>query len=415
MSNGANHNRPNGQTDSVGRLSQTPGSRTASDTDALQFSRESIHKVSHIYVHIPFCARICPYCAFYKDLLDPSQTSRFCEALLRELELHKLQRRTGDRRSLLRPSTIYFGGGTPTALNIAQLQLLLSGFRERLGLTQLVEWTIEANPGSVSSRKAALLKKFGVNRISLGVQSWNEELLKLLGREHNARQAEESFRILRNAGFTNINVDLMFGLPGQTVDEWRATLEKTTALQPEHISTYCLTYEEDTEFFLRHARGEFRQDADADADFFEMTMAILENAGYRHYEISNYARPGFESLHNRAYWLGKDYLGIGPSAVSTIGMQRWQNVCNYRTYIDRVLSGQSARESSEHLTGEMKRMERIALALRTRDGISGSELRDFAQETEALIALELLRESHGNFLLTRKGKALADSVAEAFL
>ena len=175
--------------------------------------------VRHIYVHIPFCARICPYCAFYKDLLDRSQTSRFCEALLRELE-HGRERRSPvrreTRRSSIVPSTIYFGGGTPTALNIAQLELLLRGFHERLELSQLVEWTIEANPGSVSARKAALLKKFGVNRISLGVQSWDDELLKLLGREHNAPQAEESFRILRDAGFTNINVDLMFGLPGQT-------------------------------------------------------------------------------------------------------------------------------------------------------------------------------------------------------
>ena len=371
--------------------------------------------VRHIYVHIPFCARICPYCAFYKDLLDRSQTSRFCEALLRELELNESRRRTGDRRSLLRPSTIYFGGGTPTALNIAQLELLLRGFHERLELSQLVEWTIEANPGSVSARKAALLKKFGVNRISLGVQSWDDELLKLLGREHNAQQAEESFRILRDAGFTNVNVDLMFGLPGQTVDQWRATLEKTIALEPEHVSTYCLTYEEDTEFFLRHARGEFRQDSDADAEFFEMKIGILEDAGYRHYEISNYARPGFESVHNRAYWLGKDYLGIGPSAVSTIGMQRWQNVCDYRAYINRVLSGESTRTTSENLTHEMKRTERIALGLRTRDGISASELKDFAQETDELIGLQLLRKSNGNFVLTRRGKSLADSITEAFL
>ena len=371
--------------------------------------------VRHIYVHIPFCARICPYCAFYKDLLDRSQTSRFCEALLRELELNESRWRTGDRRSLLRPSTIYFGGGTPTALNIGQLELLLRGFHERLELSQLVEWTIEANPGSVSARKAALLKKFGVNRISLGVQSWDDELLKLLGREHNAQQAEESFRILRDAGFTNINVDLMFGLPGQTVDQWRATLEKTIALEPEHVSTYCLTYEEDTEFFLRHARGEFRQDSDADAEFFEMKIGILEDAGYRHYEISNYARPGFESVHNRAYWLGKDYLGIGPSAVSTIGMQRWQNVCDYRAYINRVLSGESTRTASENLTHEMKRTERIALGLRTRDGISASELKDFAQETDELIGLQLLRKSNGNFVLTRRGKSLADSITEAFL
>src|SRR5207247_4115897 len=138
--------------------------------------------------------------------------------------------------------------------------------------------------------------------------------LKLLGREHNAEQAEESFRILRAAGFTNINVDLMFGLPGQIPDQLRASLERTIALQPEHISTYCLTYEEDTEFFLRHVQGEFRQDADAAAGFFEMTMAILADAGYRHYEISNYARRRFDSIHNRAYWLGEDYFGTRPGA-----------------------------------------------------------------------------------------------------
>ena len=406
MSKGANHNS--------GAV-EAPVSATGSRAYAGDAPATIRRHVRHIYVHIPFCARICPYCAFYKDLLDRSQTSRFCEALLRELELNESRRRTGDRRSLLRPSTIYFGGGTPTALNIAQLELLLRGFHERLELSQLVEWTIEANPGSVSARKAALLKKFGVNRISLGVQSWDDELLKLLGREHNAQQAEESFRILRGAGFTNVNVDLMFGLPGQTVDQWRATLEKTIALEPEHVSTYCLTYEEDTEFFLRHARGEFRQDPDADAEFFEITMAMLEEAGYEHYEISNYARPGFESVHNRAYWLGQDYLGIGPSAVSTIGMERWQNVCDYRTYMNRVLSGESTRTTSENLTHEMKRTERIALGLRTRDGISASELKDFAQETDELIGLQLLRKSNGNFALTRRGKSLADSITEAFL
>ena len=394
MSNQANHNRPKKETDSAGHLCQTPG---------------LIDQVRHIYVHIPFCARICPYCAFYKDLLDRSQTTRFCEAILRELG------EPGRRALRLRPSTIYFGGGTPTALNIAQLELLLRGFHETLELSHLVEWTIEANPGSVSARKAALLKTFGVNRISLGVQSWDEELLKLLGREHNAPQAKESFRILRDAGFGNINVDLMFGLPGQTDGQWRRTLEKTIALQPEHISTYCLTYEEDTEFFLRHARGEFRQDGDADAEFFEMTMAMLEDAGYQHYEISNYARPGLESVHNRAYWLGEDYLGIGPSAVSTIGMQRWQNVCDYRAYIDRALAGQSASESSETLTDQMKRIERIALSLRTRHGISAGDLKDFGTETEEFVALGWLRQSKGNFVLTRKGKALTDSITEALL
>src|SRR6516164_9528715 len=364
--------------------------------------------VHHIYVHIPFCARICPYCAFYKELPDRSQTERFCQAILCELSKQAKKQR-------LLPSTIYFGGGTPTALTTAQLEFLLCGFRDQLDLSHLVEWTMEANPGSVSLRKAALLQRLGVTRISLGIQSWDDDLLKLLGRDHRAKHVEESFCILREARFSSINVDLMFGLPGQTYDQWRASLEKTVSLQPEHISTYCLTYEEDTEFFLRHARGEFRQDPDADADFFEMTMAILQDAGYQHYEISNYARPDFESVHNRAYWLGKDYLGIGPSAVSTIGMQRWQNVCDYRAYTDRVFSGESTHGTSENLTLEMKRTERIALGLRMRDGISGAELKDFAQKVGELIALELLRKSNGNFVLTRRGNALADSVAEALL
>lgn len=364
--------------------------------------------IRHVYVHIPFCARICPYCAFYKDLLDRSQTGRFCEAILGEVEQQAAA-------FTVAPRTIYFGGGTPTALTTSQLESLLTGFRERVDLSTLQEWTVEANPGSVSARKAVLLHTLGVNRISLGVQSWDEDLLKLLGREHNAPQAEESFRLLRAAGFSNINVDLMFGLPGHTTEQWRLTLEKTIALQPEHISAYCLTYEEDTDFFLRHARGELRQDADADAEFFEMTMSILQGAGYEHYEISNYARPGFASLHNQAYWSGEDYLGIGPSAFSTTGSQRWQNLADYRGYADRILSGQSAVGSTESLTSEMKRAERVALLLRTSHGVSARELNRFARETDEFVALGLLRQAEGNFVLTQKGKSLADSVAEALV
>jgi oxygen-independent coproporphyrinogen III oxidase len=364
--------------------------------------------IRHIYVHIPFCARICPYCAFYKTLMDRSQTQRFCQAILRELEQHVASHK-------ILPSTIYFGGGTPTALATSQLESLLRGFRERLDLSEVKEWTIEANPGSVSARKADMLQRFSVNRISLGVQSWDEQLLKILGREHNAQQAEKSFFILRDAGFSNINTDLMFGLPGQRREQWRATLEKTIALQPEHISAYCLTYEEDTEFFLRHSRGELRSNADIEADFFEMTMSTLENAGYEHYEISNYARPGFSSVHNRAYWAGEDYLGIGPSAFSTCVLQRWQNIPDYREYAARIFQDQSPIGSTENLTSTMKRAERIALSLRTRNGISHHLLNNWPNETREFIARGLLRQSNGNFVLTRAGKLLADSVVEAFL
>ena len=399
MSNATNHN-----SSPVAAAVSAAGPRTnAGDTFAT-----TVEPIRHIYVHIPFCARICPYCAFYKDLLDRSQTSRFCEAILRDLDQQCAS-------FALSPETIYFGGGTPTALTTSQLEFLLGGFRERLNLSSLAEWTIEANPGSVSARKAALLRKLGVTRVSLGVQSWDDQLLKLLGREHNSQQAEQSLHILRAAGFSNVNVDLMFGLPGQTIEQWKSTLEKTIALQPDHVSAYCLTYEEDTEFFVRHARGELLQDTDADAAFFEVAMSILEDARYEQYEISNYARPGFASVHNRAYWLGKDYLGLGPSAFSTVGIQRWQNVCDYRAYIDRVLSGQSLRGYREELTSEMKSTERIALSLRMREGVAASELKHFTQETSELISLGLLRESNGNFLLTPMGQELADSVTEALL
>jgi oxygen-independent coproporphyrinogen III oxidase len=363
--------------------------------------------VSHLYVHIPFCARICPYCAFYKERADSSQTQRFCEALLREVK-------TVTEQYPLKLETIFFGGGTPTALTTAQLQFLLGGMRERLDLSGLAEWTLEANPGSVSTRKAALLRAMGVSRMSLGVQSWDNELLQLLGREHNAAQAEASFCILREE-FANVSIDLMFGLPGQTLAQWEADLEKTVRLEPDHISTYCLTYEEDTDFFLRHSRGEFREDPESDARFLEAAMQMLEAASYEHYEISNYARAGFASLHNRGYWAGDDYLGIGPSAFSTVGMKRWQNVCDYRAYADRVLAGSSAVESIETLTPEMKRTERIALALRTRDGISSQELASWPNESREFIDLGLLRQANGKFMLTPRGKLLADSVGEAFV
>jgi putative oxygen-independent coproporphyrinogen III oxidase len=379
--------------------------------------RLTTEAVRHLYVHIPFCARICPYCAFYKERADSSQTQRFCEALLREIEtagnLEPARPRAAQFR--LELETIFFGGGTPTALTTAQLEFLLTGLRERLDLSRLVEWTVEANPGSVSPRKAALLRKMGVNRISLGVQSWDNELLTLLGREHNAAQAEASFQIFRDAGFINISIDLMFGLPGQTLAQWEADLEKTITLKPDHISTYCLTYEEDTEFFLRQAKGEFREDPESDARFLESAMRMLESAGFEHYEISNYARPGFASVHNRGYWAGHDYLGIGPSAFSTVGLTRWQNVCDYRVYSDRVLAGSSTVASTEFLTSEMKCAEKIALSLRTGSGIPTEELAPWRTESLEFVDLGLLREVGGNFVLTPRGKLLADSVAEAFV
>ncbi len=364
--------------------------------------------VRHLYVHMPFCARICPYCAFYKERADPAYTRRFCEALLQEVDAL-------GANFPIDVETVFFGGGTPTALTVSQLEFLLAGFRARLDLSKLKEWTLEANPGSVSPRKAALLHELGVDRISLGVQSWDDQLLKVLGREHDAAQAEGSFHILRAAGFRSISIDLMFGLPGQSLAQWEASLERTIALQPDHISAYCLTYEEDTEFFLRHARGEYREDLGTDAQFFESAMRILEAAWYRQYEISNYSQGGHESIHNQGYWAGEDYLGIGPSAFSTVGAERWQNVPDYRAYSDRVLAGESPVNSVEPLTEEMKHAERIALMLRTRFGAPAEWLDGHEAEVAEFRNLGLVREQNSHWILTAKGKLLADSVAAAFV
>ena len=364
--------------------------------------------VRHLYVHIPFCARICPYCAFYKERADPAQVQRFCEALLRELEVFT-------EANAVVPQTIFFGGGTPTALTTAQLEFLLTGFRKRLDCSSLQEWTVEANPGSVSARKAAMLKELGISRISLGVQSWDDELLSVLGREHNAAQAEACYHILRAAGFGNVSIDLMFGLPGQTLAQWEATLARTTALAPDHVSAYCLTYEEDTEFFRRQMRGEYRENPEHDAEFFNTSLRMLEAAGYQQYEISNYARSGHESVHNRAYWSGRDYLGIGPSAFSTLGAERRQNVADYREYTERVLKGESAVSSIEPLTAATKRAEQIALLLRTREGVPTSWLQDHPAERAEFTRLGLLREEGARSVLTPEGKLLADTVAAAFI
>jgi oxygen-independent coproporphyrinogen-3 oxidase len=377
-------------------------SETANDNSA------AISAVRHLYVHIPFCARICPYCAFYKEQADPALAGRFCEAILLELG-------AANRERALRPETIFFGGGTPTALTTSQLELLLGGFHAGLDLSTLREWTFEANPGSVSERKAELLRKFGVHRISLGVQSFDDSLLELLGREHSAAQAEATFGLLRAAGFTNLSIDLMFGLPGQTLGQWETTLQRALSLEPDHISTYCLTYEEDTEFLQRYQRGEFASDPEADADFYLLADESLGKAGFEHYEVSNYAQPGFQSLHNRAYWAGQDYVGFGPSAVSTVGFRRWKNIPDYRAYADRLRRGESVVIENELLTAEMKRTEAIALSLRTSEGAHAEWLASHRAEVEEFIRLGLMRPSGERYVLTPAGRFLADSVAEAFV
>ena len=364
--------------------------------------------IRHLYVHIPFCPKVCPYCSFYKEASDRNKTQQFLDAVLAELDQRL-------REFRVQPETIFFGGGTPSALSPAQLDYLLSGLRTRLDLTQLREWTLEMNPATVSQQKAALLRELGVNRISMGVQSWDPALLEVLGRVHTAAHAERSYEILRAAGFENVNLDLIFGVPTQTRKQWDATLRHTVALGPEHISAYCLSYEEDTAFFQRFMSGEWTQNEEWDADLFETTMDMLGDAGYAQYEISNYAQAGHECRHNLAYWLGENYLGLGPSAFSTVGLHRWQNVPDTASYSRLLAEQQSAVGFQESLSEETRVSERIAFGLRTNRGVARTLIAPWAEKVDEFEGGGFLRGTGDRVYLTRRGRLLADSVAEAFV
>ena len=370
--------------------------------------RHSESVIRHLYFHIPFCPKLCPYCSFYVEVGGKNKNRAFLDALMREVD-------AAAAHHTLTPETIYFGGGTPSALTSDQLEYLLGGLRERLDLSALREWTLETNPATVRAEKARLLRDLGVTRISLGVQSWDDDLLRTLGRVHNSAQAERTFHILRDAGFPSVNLDLMFAVPGQTHAQWRTTLEETIALAPDHISSYCLTYEEDTDYFRKLTGGTFRQDDERDAQLFEATMDTLASAGFAQYEISNYARPGHESQHNRAYWIGADYLGFGPSAFSTIGCERWENVRDTAAYTQRVLAGESAGAFREQLTPSQRAGEIAAFRMRTAEGMSRTELAPWAATMEKLEKLGLLEAAGDNLRLTRRGRMLADSVGEALV
>lgn len=364
--------------------------------------------VEHLYFHIPFCPKLCPYCSFYVEVGSEHKTAPFLDALLDEVT------RATDTHEI-RPRTIYFGGGTPSALTVAQLRHLCEGVRARLDLRDLEEWDLEANPATIREEKAHVLRELGVTRLSLGVQSWDDALLRTLGRAHDAAQAERTFHLLRAAGFQNVNIDLMFSAPGQTPEQWEATLEKTIRLKPEHVSCYCLTYEEDTEYLRKLAAGEFVQDIHLDALLFETTMQRLPAAGLVQYEISNYAQPGRESRHNLAYWRGRDYLGFGPSAVSTVGLQRWRNAPDVAVYTARARDGERPVRTVEELTPGIRRSEAAAFGMRMAEGLASSDLAPWREELVDLYALGFLHDRNGRTVLTERGKMMADSVAEIFV
>ncbi len=312
-----------------------------------------------------------------------------------------------------RVKTIYMGGGTPSMLSRTHLTTLHQQLSECFDITDLTEFTFEANPATFDLKKAQYFSELGITRISLGIQSFDDAVLKTLGREHSRSEAQQAIPILRQAGISEVNIDLMFSVPGQSLESWRDTLESAIALAPDHISAYNLTYEEDTEFIKKYTTGEYIDDPESNAQFFLLAHELLTDAGFDHYETSNYAKNGAKSSHNKSYWQGASYLGLGPSAVSTIEHTRWKNVPDTAAYTRQISTLGHAQQEIENLTDEDFRIERIALMLRTTEGLPISIFTE--QETQrlpTLISEDLATISHNQLILTQKGSLLVDSIVE---
>ncbi len=367
-----------------------------------------------LYVHVPFCVRKCAYCAFHSVTFRPEDAARYTALVTRELRLRMA------RRASAGVSSVFFGGGTPSVLELGQVEEILQAVRTQCVVTGDAEITVEANPESVT-RPGFLpgLRRLGVNRLSLGVQSFQDGVLHMLGRPHGAAEAVAGARTARAAGFDNLSLDLIWGLPGQTLESWRADLHQAVALGPEHLSCYGLSLEDGTPLASRVARGELAlPDEDESAGMYMWGSEFLESRGYAQYEISNYARPGRESRHNLGYWAQEDYLGLGPSAVSTLDARRSANPADLDEYAHWVPAG-CADMNVEQLSKRTLGQEMVMLALRTRRGLDLERFKvrtghDFLRFThpsvEQLCSNGLAGLGSGHFHLTRKGMLLSNSI-----
>ena len=378
--------------------------------------------IGHLYVHVPFCAKKCSYCAFYSEAGDAALVNRYVGALIREMEMAAAD---------LRPKTIFFGGGTPSLLTLRQWECLLDAM-QRLGLPGAEEWTVECNPATVSLDKAKLLRDAGVNRISMGAQSFDESLLERLGRVHSREMIFKSLDILRRAGFDNLNIDLMFAIPGQTLATWRATLAEAMALGTEHLSCYEVIYEEDTPLFEQLRAGQVQVDEDLACAMYDELLRATAANGLEQYEIANFARragaagelPGRACRHNIAYWRGASFYGLGPSAAGYVRGARTKNWANTILYCEQLERGRRALESSEELPPLARAGELAAFGLRMNAGWPLGEFqqrtgfdfsREWRGEIDRMIELGYGDLNEHRFRLTPAGLRFADWVGAEFL
>lgn len=363
-----------------------------------------------IYVHVPFCATTCDFCAFYQTVPKGDAVNRYLDGIEAEAGLVNW----GDRTA----ATAFWGGGTPGLLKPAEL--------ERLGRTMLLfggqpaEWTVELAPATVTEDRLTVLKSLGVTRVSLGVQSFNDGLLDALGRQHTPAQVYRAYELIRAQGFASVNLDLMFALPGQSEEQWRADLDEAMRLAPDHLSTYCLTFEEDTALWVKLSQGKVKLDVDKEAVFYQRTWDYLAAAGYGQYEVSNFARPGHACRHNLNTWAMDEWVGLGPSAASQHAGWRAANPPDLGQWLGDVAAGRRATSDRVALTPELLAADSVIFGLRMNEGVSLPRLRrrfptgQWAGLEDLLprLLIDGLLDAtpEGRISLTKRGRLVADAV-----
>ena len=371
-------------------------------------------KPSSAYVHIPFCTQICYYCDFSKVFIKNQPVDAYLEHLIQETRSYEI----GKLR------TLYIGGGTPTALSAQQLAYLLTELPKIMDLSEVEEFTIEANPGDLDPDKITVLKESQVNRVSLGVQTFDNKMLKKIGRSHQEQDIYDNIRHLKQAGFDNISIDLIYALPGQTMDQVKENVAKAIGLDIPHMSLYSLILENHTVFMNRMRRGKLPlPKEELEAEMFEYIIEELEKAGFEHYEISNFSKPGFESRHNLVYWDNAEYYGLGAGASGYVDGIRYKNHGPIRHYLEAVEAGK-ARITEEHLTLEEKMEEELFLGLRKKTGVSKARFEEkfgisfdqrYGQVVASLTEQGLLVPDDKQVRMTKRGLFLGDTVAEKFI
>lgn len=368
-----------------------------------------------IYCHVPFCASTCDFCAFYQEKPRRGDLDRYLRAM--DLELARLPR---DRAV----DTVFWGGGTPGLLAAKDLQRLGESLLKNL-TSPPEEWTVEMAPSTVKADKLRVLKDLGVTRISMGVQSFHPELLESLGRLHNPKQIDLAWERVQAAGFAQTNLDLMFAIPGQSLEQWEADIRQAASLGPTHLSTYCLTFEEDTALYLKLSQGKVSIDEEKELRFYERGWELLAELGYAQYEVSNFARPGSDCIHNTNTWRMHEWIGCGPSAASQYGGERYQRPANLDTWCTAMESGDSPKTERVPLDDDLLLTDAVIFGLRMNRGVNLHDLAERFSGALNVKALEsrlasfaregLISVDGGHYRLSYQGRLLCDAIGSALI